>query len=100
MGNKRRRMPYISSLPNIMQVIRIPLPIEGIAAKLPMAPTSPKPGPILNKEAIDAEIAVVKSTPMNESNSALRAEIPINKKVSAATLERSSESMVLSPTFT
>ena len=31
---------------------------------------------------------------------ALRAEIPMNKNVKAATLDRSSESMVLSPTFT
>ena len=51
-------------------------------------------------ESIDAEIAVVKSTPMKESIIALRDEIPMNKNVKAATLDRSSESMVLSPTFT
>ena len=65
-----------------------------------MAPTAPRPGPILKREAIDAEIAVVKSTPINESIMALRVEMPINKNVRAATFERSSELMVFSPTFT
>ena len=65
-----------------------------------MAPTAPRPGPILKREAMDADIAVVKSTPMNDSIMALRAEIPMNKNVKAATLERSSGLMVLSPTFT
>ena len=56
--------------------------------------------PVLKREAIDAEIAVVKSTPMNDNIMALRAEIPMNKNVKAATLERSSGLIVFSPTFT
>ena len=67
---------------------------------MPAGPTIPNPGPILNKVATEADVAVVKSTPVKDSAKLLKQDIPRNRKVSDTTFARSSGDIVLSPTLT
>ena len=55
--------PKISKRPKSICNVLTMRTVAGTAEKLSNEPTAPKPGPILPVEAMDAEKAVIRSTP-------------------------------------
>lgn len=62
-------IPKISSRPNSILIDNINFPKSGMPLKLPIEPTSPKPGPTLPMVVTEPEKAVITSTFNNESSS-------------------------------
>ena len=61
-------MANSSSLPKIIPIVKIHLEISGKEEKSPLGPIiGPNPGPTLEIEVAAPDIAVIKSSPVNDS---------------------------------
>jgi len=69
-------MANSSSLPKIIPIVKIHLEISGKEEKSPLGPIiGPNPGPTLEIEVAAPDIAVIKSSPVNDSKAVKRKNI-------------------------